>query len=336
MKDILTGEVNPSGKLAETYPVCEHSASCCENFPGNPATVEYREGIYIGYRYYEKAQKKVRFPFGHGLSYTSFQYSDLRIEKTELSDSERVTLSFCIKNTGETDGSEIAQIYVADKESTVFRPVKELKAFKKVFLKAGEEKRVSLSLGKRAFAYYNVLIHDWHVESGEFDILVGASSADIRLQGTVYIRSTKPDAPVPDYRETAPVYYTGKVQHVPDEQFAALLGHEIPNPMKSEAKLGITNNIEDAANTKWGGRINKAVTFVTKAVDKGNSGMAEAIARQTPIRNFVSMSGGLFSEEMADGFVQILNDDNPLEGVGKIAKGVPHALKNLGSFLKTI
>lgn len=336
VKDILTGDVNPCGKLAETYPVCEHSAPCCENFPGNPATVEYRESIYIGYRYYEKAQKKVRFPFGHGLSYTSFQYSDLRIDRTEFADNERVTLSFRIKNTGETDGAEIAQIYVADKESTVFRPVKELKAFKKVFLKAGEEKRISLSLGKRAFAYYNVMIHDWHVESGEFEILVGASSADIRLRGTVHIESTNPDAPIPDYRESAPDYYTGKVQHVPDEQFAAVLGHGIPDPMKSGEKLNITNNIEDAQHTKWGGRINKAVTFVTKAVDKGNSGMAEAIATQTPIRNFVSMSGGLFSEDMADGFIQILNDDKPLEGVGKIVKGVPHIVKNLGSFLKTI
>lgn len=336
VKDILTGAVNPSGKLAETYPICEHSAPCAENYPGNPATVEYRESIYIGYRYYEKAQKKVRFPFGHGLSYTTFQYSDLRIDRTQLADNERVTLSFRMKNTGDTDGSEIAQIYVADKESTIFRPVKELKAFKKVFLKAGEEKRISLSLGKRAFAYYNVLIHDWHVESGDFEILVGASSADIRLRGTVHIQSTNPDAPIPDYRETAPDYYTGKVQHVADAQFAAVLGHDIPDPVQRGEKLGITNNIEDAQNTKWGGRINKAVTLVTKAVDKGNSGMASAVATQTPIRNFVSMSGGLFSEDMADGFIQILNDDKPLEGVGKIVKGVPNMVKNLGSFLKTI
>lgn len=333
--DILTGRVNPSGKLAETYPICERSSPCCENFPGNPATVEYRESIFIGYRYYEKADKKVRFPFGYGLSYTQFRYSDLRLDRRDMADNERLTLSFRVKNVGERDGAETAQIYVADRESTAFRPVKELKAFKKVFLKAGEEKRITVTLGKRAFAYYNTLIHDWHVESGDFDILVGASSADILLRATVAVRSTRPDAPIPDHRETAPVYYTGEVQHVPDEQFEAVLGAKIPDPQKS-GEVGLTGSIEDAQNTKWGGRIHKAVTTITRAVDKGNSGMAEAVATQTPIRNFISMSGGLFSEEMADGFLQILNDDKPLEGVGKIVKGVPHAVRNLGDFLKTI
>ena len=333
--DLLTGRVNPSGKLAETYPICERSTPCYENFPGNPATVEYRESIFIGYRYYEKADKKVRFPFGYGLSYTQFRYSDLRLDRRDMADNERLTLSFRVKNVGKTDGAETAQVYVADRESTIFRPVKELKAFKKVFLKAGEEKRITVTLGKRAFAYYNTLIHDWHVESGDFDILVGASSADIRLRDSVAVRSTRPDAPIPDYRKTAPDYYTGDVQHISAEQFEALLGEKLPDPQKS-GEVGLTGNIEDAQNTKWGGRIHKAVTMITRAVDKGNSGMAEAVATQTPIRNFISMSGGLFSEDMADGFLQILNDEKPLEGAGKIAKGVPHIVRNLGDFLKTI
>ena len=333
--DLLTGRVNPSGKLAETYPICERSAPCADNFPGNPATVEYRESIYIGYRYYEKADKKVRFPFGYGLSYTQFRYSDLRLDNREMADNERLTLSFRVKNTGDRDGAETAQIYVADCESTVFRPVKELKAFKKVFLKAGEEKRITVTLGKRAFAYYNTLIHDWHVESGAFDILVGASSADIRLRDTVTVRSTRPDVPIPDFRETAPDYYTGNVQHIPAEEFEAVFGAKLPNPQKA-GKVELTGNIEDAQNTKWGGRVHKAVQMITRAVDKGNSGMAQAVATQTPVRNFISMSGGLFNEDMADGLLQILNDDKPLEGVGKIAKGVPHVVRNLGDFLKTI
>ena len=333
--DILTGEVNPCGKLAETYPICEHSVPCVNNFPGNPATVEYRESIYIGYRYYEKANKKVRFPFGFGLSYTEFRYSDLRLDRREMADNERLTLSFRVKNVGARDGAETAQIYVADVESTAFRPVKELKAFKKVFLKAGEEKRITVTLGKRAFAYYNTNIHDWHVESGDFEILVGASSADIRLRETVAVRSTRPDVAIPDHRASAPDYYTGDVRGISAEQFEAVLGHALPDPQKSGG-VGLTGNIEDAQNTKWGGRVHKAVTAITRMVDKGNSGMAEAVATQTPIRNFVAMSGGLFSEDMADGFLQILNDDNPLEGVGKIAKGVPHIVKNLGDFLKTI
>ncbi len=333
--DILTGRVNPSGKLAETYPICVRMTPCADIFPGNPATVEFRESIYIGYRYYEKANKKVRFPFGYGLSYTQFQYSDLRLDRFDMADNERLTLSFRVKNTGERDGAETAQIYVADRESTIFRPVKELKAFKKVFLKAGEEKRITVTLGKRAFAYYNTLIHDWHVESGAFDILIGASSADIRLRSSITVRSTRPDAPVPDYRESAPDYYTGNVQHIPAQQFEAVLGEKLPDPQKT-GKVGLTGNIEDAQNTKWGGRVHKAVRMITRAVDKGNSGMAEAVATQTPVRNFISMSGGLFNEEMAEGFLQILNDDKPLQGAGKILKGVPHAVRNLGDFLKTI
>lgn len=335
--DILLGKVNPSGKLAETYPVCEHSVPCVNFFPGNPATVEYREGIFIGYRYYDKAEKKVRFPFGHGLSYTDFRYSDLRIERKEIADNERLVLSFRLKNVGTVDGAETAQIYVADKESTIFRPVKELKAFKKVFLKAGEEKRISIALGKRAFAYYNTIIHAWHVETGDFEIMVGASSRDIRLTETVHVTSTFPNAPIPDYRESAPDYYTANVQNLPAEQFEAVLGQTLPNPYKDKSEpLGLTSSIEDAQHTKWGGRLHKTVTFITGKVDKDNSGMATAVATQTPIRNFVSMSGGLFSEDMADGFIQILNDDAPMQGVSKIAKGIPHALKNLGSFLKTI
>lgn len=334
--DILTGRVNPSGKLAETYPTCEHASPCAEWFPGNPATVEYRESIYIGYRYYEKAGKPVRFPFGHGLSYTQFRYSDLKLDRHEMEDKERLTLSFCVKNIGERDGAEVAQVYVADKESTIFRPVKELKAFKKVFLKAGEEKRITMILGKRAFAYYNVPHSTWHVESGAFDILVGASSADIRLRDTVQVQSTQPEIPVPDYRESAPDYYTASVQHISAAQFEALLGHPLPASDKGGEPLGMTSNIEDAQNTKWGGRIYRTVTTITKAVDKGNSGLAESVATQLPIRNFVSMSGGLFSEDMADGFIQILNDDKPLQGVGKIAKGVPHMVKNLGSLLKQL
>ena len=253
-----------------------------------------------------------------------------------MDDKDRLTLSFCVKNTGDRDGAEIAQVYVADLESTIFRPVKELKAFKKIFLKAGEEKRITMTLGKRAFAYYNVPYQTWHVESGDFEILVGASSADIRLRDTLTVRSTQPEIEVPDFRETAPDYYTANVQHISDEQFEAVLGHKLPDPTYGGEKLGMTSCIEDAQNTKWGSRIHKTVGAITKAVDKGSSGLAESVAMQTPIRNFVSMSGGLFSEDMANGFLQILNDDKPLEGVGKIAKGVPHALRNLSDFLKQI
>ena len=125
------------------------------------------------------------FPFGFGLSYTTFEYSDIKVSADKIKDTDTVTVSFKIKNTGAVDGAEVAQVYVNDVESTIYRPVKELRAFKKVFLKAGEEKEVEIELSKRAFAFYNVEIHDWHVESGKYNILVGASSNDIRLKETI-------------------------------------------------------------------------------------------------------------------------------------------------------
>ncbi|MCL2507669.1 MAG: glycoside hydrolase family 3 C-terminal domain-containing protein [Oscillospiraceae bacterium] len=335
--DILSGRVNPSGKLAETYAVCNSSTPCRNFFPGHPAAVEYRESIYVGYRYYEKAQKKVRFPFGFGLSYTAFEYSDLKLDKSSMNDSEELTVSFTVKNTGDVDGAEIAQVYVADKESTIFRPVKELKGFRKVFLKAGEEKAISVTLDKRAFAYYNINIADWHVETGEFDILVGASSEDIRLSGTVMVESTAPDAIVPDYRESAPDYYTADITEVDKAQFEQVLGFGLPDYDAISGTLGYTNNLEDAASGKWGGRINRGVNFMIRHISSGQSAeFAKAIALQTPVKNFVSMSAGLFDEKMADGLLLVLNDDDPLKGAGKIVGGIPRMIVNLPGFLKKI
>ena len=335
--DILTGRVNPSGKLAETYPHCNGCTPAKNNFPGNTATVEYRESLYIGYRYYDKVNKPVQFPFGYGLSYTRFEYADIALSDDYMLDDETLTVRFTIKNTGDTPGAEIAQVYVADKESTAFRPEKELKGFEKVFLQPGEEKEVCVTLDKRAFAYYNTAIGDWHVESGAFDILVGASSADIRLSATVKLASSLPDAPIPDIRETAPSYYTGDVVSVPDSEFVALLGRPIPPSQRDNAKpLDITDNLENSAHTKWGGRLCRLVTRLVKRFAGSSAGMMTAIALQTPFRNFVCMSGGLFTLRMADGLLRILNGDKPCKGLGMVLGGVPRALFKFKKFLKTI
>lgn len=328
--DVLFGDVNPSGKLAETYPLALEDNSSASYFPGTPVSVEYRESIYVGYRYYDTADKAVRFPFGHGLSYTTFAYSDIKLSADSIQDTDTVTVSFKVKNTGARDGAEVAEVYVSDKESTIFRPAKELKGFKKVFLKAGEEKEVSVTLGKRAFAYYNINIHDWHVESGTFDILVGASSRDIRLTASVQVESTV-EAEIPDYKAVAPAYYTGNVQHIGDEAFTAVLGHEIPPSTRDKSlPLTIGNTIEDAIDGKWGGRFNRMLTKML-----GEDTMAGAVAVQTPVKNFISMSFGLFSPQMADGLMLILNEDKFAKGMGKILKGVPNTLKNLDK-LKSI
>ena len=325
--DIISGVVNPSGKLAETYPMAYSDTPAKNNFPGNPASVEYRESVYIGYRYYEKAKKAVRYPFGFGLSYTTFEYSDIKLDKSAMNENETLSVSFKVKNTGTVAGYETAQVYVADRESTIYRPEKELKAFKKIWLNPGEVKEITLELSKRAFAFFNVNTNDWCVESGDFDILVGASSADIRLSATVNVSA--PAADIPDYSKTAPLYYTGEVQSVPDSQFIAVLGRELPPTVKSkDIPLDITDNFENASHTKWGGRL---YGLLNKVVPEG---MAKAIAVQTPIRDFISMSGGVFSEQMAEGLLKILNGEK--KGLRMILKDIPRAVKGIGPLLKNI
>jgi beta-glucosidase len=189
--DLLFGEVNPCGKLAETFPKkLSHNPSYL-NFPGEDDRVEYREGVFVGYRYYDKKQIDPLFPFGYGLSYTNFEYTDLTIDKKEINDNETLNVKMKVKNTGNMRGKEIIQLYVRDIESRVNRPEKELKGFEKIQLEPGEEKTVDFKLDKRAFAYYNTEIKDWYVESGEFEILVGKSSKDIILKEKVKVNSTK-------------------------------------------------------------------------------------------------------------------------------------------------
>ena len=325
--DIISGAVNPSGKLPETYPMAYADTPAVNNFPGNPASVEYRESIYIGYRYYEKASKAVRYPFGYGLSYTTFEYSNIKLDKSSMKDDEALKVSFTVKNTGDVSGYEIAQLYVSDKESTIYRPVKELKGFKKIWLNPGEEKEITIELSKRAFAFYNVNINDWCVESGEFDILVGASSADIKLSATVNVTAAATD--IPDYSKVAPLYYSGDVQNVPDDQFIAVLGRELPpSTYNPDRALGIQDTFESCSHTKNGKRFYKLLGTVVPA------GFAQAIALQTPFRDFISMSGGVFSEQMAAGLVKWLSGEKG--GIRMILKGIPAAIKGIGPLLKNI
>lgn len=327
--DILFGDVNPSGKLSETYPIALEDNSSHNYFPGTTVSVEYREGVYVGYKYYDTANKDVAFPFGFGLSYTTFEYSDIKVSADKIKDTDTVTVTFKIKNTGDVDGAEVAQVYVNDVESTIYRPVKELRGFKKVFLKAGEEKEVSIDLDKRAFAYYNVNIGDWHVESGDFKILVGASSRDIKLEANVYVESTV-DAEVPDYKATAPCYYGADIMAVSDEAFKAVYGKELPPSVRDKnAPFTFLNTIEDSQDSKWGGRIYRLLIKML-----GADTMAGSVATQLPIKNFISMSFGLFSPEMAKGLIMIIHEDKLGKGLKVILKGIPHIIKNLDRLKK--
>ncbi|MGL5692753.1 MAG: glycoside hydrolase family 3 C-terminal domain-containing protein, partial [Peptostreptococcaceae bacterium] len=229
--DILYGEANPSGKLAETFPLkLSHNPSYL-NFPGEINKVEYKEGIFVGYRYYDKKDMDVLFPFGHGLSYTNFEYSDLKLSKSEINDTENVTVSLKVKNTGDVFGKEIVQLYVKDVESSVIKSEKELKGFEKVGLEPGEEKEVKFELNKRSFAYYNVDISDWYVESGDFEILIGKSSKDIVLKEMIRVNSTVEIKTIVN-KNTA----LGDIAHLPEVQ-------EIMNAMIQNLGGGDTSGL---------------------------------------------------------------------------------------------
>jgi beta-glucosidase len=187
---ILFGLANPSGHLAESFPNRLEDTPTSISFPGDGRTAEYREGVFVGYRYYDRKKMDVLFPFGHGLSYTTFEYSDLMLDRETMSDTDELTVSLTVKNTGAMAGKAVVQFYVADRTAQAIRPERELKNFAKVALQPGESARVSIKLGKRAFAWYSPELGDWYAGSGEYDVLVGSSSRDLRLSATVRLVSS--------------------------------------------------------------------------------------------------------------------------------------------------
>lgn len=221
--NLLTGAVNPSGKLAETFPLSLEDTPCWPYYHKGGKVCQYRESIFTGYRYYDTAEKPVLFPFGHGLSYTTFAYRGLTIEQ----DGERVKVGCTVANTGAVSGKETVQLYVSHKNPGIFKAAQELKGFHKLALRPGEEKRVEFTLDREDFAFYNVACHGWHVEGGAYELRLSTSSRDIRLAGAVTLAGDA--GPVPDYRETAPAYYDpARLGDIPQKQFEALLGCPVP------------------------------------------------------------------------------------------------------------
>jgi beta-glucosidase len=199
--DVLTGRVNPSGKLSETFPVRLMDTPSYPEFPAKNQEANYGEGIFIGYRYYDARNLKRLFPFGFGLSYTTFSYANLRVTPAAVTDTENISVEVTIKNTGKVPGKEVVQLYVREEQPRVVRPEKELKAFAKVALEPGEEKRVNFQLQARDFAYYDVMRRGWLVKPGDFAILVGASSQDLRLQQTIKVHADEAN-PLPLTRDS--------------------------------------------------------------------------------------------------------------------------------------
>lgn len=295
----VTGEINPSGKLAESYPVRYEDVSSALYFPGQQRTAEYREGLYVGYRYYETAGIPVLFPFGYGLSYTTFEYSRLTVtqEKAE----------FTLANTGTVDGAEVSQLYVSAKCTGVYRPAKELKGFQKVFLKAGESRKVTIKLDDKAFRYFNVKTNRFEIESGEYEILIGASVADIKLSGTVWVKGT--DAVLPYEPTRLPNYYKGSIQNISDTEFKELLGHEIPDGHWSGI-LDINDAICQMYYAKSGiARFAYRIMtkMLKKAEAKGTPDLNLLFIYNMPFRGIAKMTGGMVTMEMAEGILTAVN-----------------------------
>lgn len=310
--DLLTGRVNPSGKLAETYPERLEDTPAYRYCPARERNTEHREGLFIGYRYYETAGVPVRYPFGYGLSYTTFAYEDLKVTGEGV--------SFRIKNTGARDGAETAQLYVSLPQTDVIRPKKELKGFAKVFLKAGESKTVTIPFDEMTFRYWNAKKNGWSVEKGLYEIQIGASVQDIRLRGTYFTEGTGETSPYD--RNGLSSYFDGTITDVPDDEFEALLGHPIP-----DGSWGKTLTVNDAVCQMKQAKLGLA-RFACRVIEgkkkkaevSGTPDLNILFIYNLPFRAIAKMTEGMVSMEMTDGLVQAVNG-HFFKGMGKVIKG---------------
>ena len=294
--DALTGKVNPCGKLAETWPLAYADVPSAADFATRRKTVEYREGLYIGYRYFTTAEKAVRFPFGYGMSYTTFAYSDM------AADEQGVSLT--VTNTGSVAGTEIVQLYVAKKNSELFRPAKELKGFARVTLAPGEKQRITITLDDKAFRFWNVKANRWEIEGGEYELLVGASVEDIRLCEKISVHGTATVHPYED--RDLDCYYKGNVLSVSDADFEKLLGHPIPNG-KTKIDRNLTLGELNHARSPLGWLVWLVLTILLDvSYKRGKPDLNILFQYNMPLRALAKMTNGAISMGMVDGIVMEL------------------------------
>ena len=294
--DALAGKVNPCGKLAETWPLAYADVPSAADFATRRKTVEYREGLYIGYRYFTTAEKAVRFPFGYGMSYTTFAYSDM------AADEQGVSLT--VTNTGSVAGTEIVQLYVAKKSSELFRPAKELKGFARVTLAPGEKQRITITLDDKAFRFWNVKANRWEIEGGEYELLVGASVEDIRLCEKISVHGTATVHPYEDV--DLDCYYKGDVLSVSDADFEKLLGHPIPNG-KTKIDRNLTLGELNHARSPLGWLVWLVLTILLDvSYKRGKPDLNILFQYNMPLRALAKMTNGAISMGMVDGIVMEL------------------------------
>ena len=291
--DILTGKLCPCGKLSQTWAKAHDDTPAKANFGGEGRNVEYREGLYVGYRYYQTAGVKPAFPFGYGLSYTTFEYSGLKADETG------VTLT--VTNTGSAAGAEIVQLYVAKPDAKVFRPEQELKGFAKVSLAPGESKTVAIALDDKAFRYWNVKTNAWEVEGGSYQLRVGASSVDIRLTADITVKGT--NAPDPYAGLSLTHYVSGQITYVTDAEFEALLGHPIPEDVV-RIDRNMTLGEMDHGRSPLGWLAQKVLrSRLDASFAKGKPDLNTVFQYNMPLRALAKMTNGMISMGMVDGLV---------------------------------
>lgn len=311
MMNVLTGKVNPSGKLNETYPLHYEDTPAYAYYPSKERSSEYRESLYVGYRYYTTVGKSTRFPFGYGLSYTTFEYKDLKI------DTEGVT--FTIKNTGNVSGTEIAQLYVGKSSETVFRPVRELKGFVRVELQPGEEKEVRIGFDDKTFRFYDTRTDSWEIESGTYQIMIGENAQQMVLEGALDVKGTVENGGYK--KEELSEYFSGKIKDISDEKFRILYGREIPDgSWRGEIRMN------DAVCQLYYGKgiLGKLLCAILKLLLKisdwkGKPNLNVLFNYNMPIRGYAKMTGGIVTMKMAEALTEMAN--------GHRIKGTVHLIK---------
>ena len=312
MLNVLTGKVNPSGRLNETYPMQYEDTPAYVYYPSKERSSEYREGPYVGYRYYTTVGKDVRFPFGYGLSYTTFEYKDIKANEHEV--------RFTIKNTGDRAGAEVAQLYVSLESDTVFRPMRELKGFARVELAAGEEKEVVIPFDDKTFRFFDTRTNTWEVESGTYRIQIGRNANQIELKTDITIAGTVKEGP---YIEASlPSYFAGNVAKVSDDEFKVLYGNDLPDGSWG-GEIGINDAFCQFYYAKSGlcrlvYRVLKGQ--LDKAMAKGEPNLDILFIYNMPIRGISRMTGGMVNMKMVYGITEIANG-HFFKGMGKVISG---------------
>lgn len=310
--DVLLGDTNPSGKLAESFPLCIEDTPAYLNFAKDTRSAEYRESIFVGYRWYDSAKRAVLFPFGFGLSYTDFVYSNLTLSCDSIDKYDNITAEVTVTNSGRRDGAEVVQLYIAKGTSAIYRAEKELKGFAKVFLKAGESKILRFVLGGRSFAYYNIATKDWAIEGGNYKISVGGSSAKLPLSAFVTAQGDGNEQLLSSQKQDAPSYFslpTSGILDVDDAEFIHIYGKELPPSVRGENEPFTENStIREVLHTAAGQQLLQMLQQGMGAMGGGEmQKMFEAMIMDLPLRALGMMSGGQLNAEQLSMMIMAMN-----------------------------